>query len=206
MDVEILPGDFFSTAGGGIIGWLNEHWTKTPHGSHTKRFHFGVISDTVLDKNGKFEDMETRESIWKGPSALRFLNRYYGQDIELYRLPDITKEEGERLALSISKIGDKGYGYKDFLQAFWDMIKLLICLKFPPYTADQLTTSASDVYICTEIPAYGANAIGKPIEPKDYRDVWVIPVVYLQAIEEGRLIMYYKGNLEDLYPNYPVTR
>lgn len=203
--IEVLPGDFFSTAGSGVLGWLNEKMTKTPKGSHTKRLHFGIISETVLNKDGRFEEIETRESIWKGPSILRFFKRYLDQDVELYRLPDITREEGTRMALSISKIGDKGYGYIDYLQALWDIIKLVFRLKFPPYTADQLETSASNEYICTELAAYGANAIGKPIEPKDHLDVWVIPVVYLQAVEEGRLKMYYKGNLKDLYEQYKAT-
>jgi hypothetical protein len=149
-----------------------------------------------------FKDFETRESIWKGPSALRFFARYMGQDMELYRLVGMSKAEGRRLALSISNIGDRGYGYRDFLQAGADVARLMLSSKFPPYRADQFTFSANEVYICTEIPAYGADHIGKPIEPLGHRNMWDIPVVYLQAIEEGRLELYYKGDLRDLYAQY----
>jgi hypothetical protein len=196
---SIWTGDFFSTRGKGLTGWANQHLTRTPLGNHTDRFHFGVIADPVYDADGRLVDFETRESIAKGPSTLRFFERYLGQDIELYRLPGITIEEGRRLVRSISRIGMKGYGYRDFLEAGADVFCLLITLQFPPYTADQLKVSANPDYICTEIPAYGARNIGKPIEPPQHPDVWVIPIVYLQAIEEGRLKMYYKGNLRDLY-------
>jgi len=196
--VEIWPGDFFATKGKGITGWLNRVMTITPLGSHTDRFHFGVIADPVLDEFGQLIDFETRESISKGPSTLRFFERYRGHDIEIYRLPEITRDEGVRLIRSISKIGEKGYGFRDFLDAAVDVFQLLLTLQLPPYTPSQFMASTNSVYICTEIPAYGAWAIGKPIEPSNTPDLWDIPVLYLQAIEEGRLIRYYKGNLEEL--------
>jgi hypothetical protein len=193
--MDIWPGDFFSTKGKGITGWANQHLTKTQLGSHTDRFHFGILADPVYDTEGNLVDFETRESIAKGPSTLRFFERYQGKDIELYRLPNITREEGLRLARSISKIGTAGYGFKDFLQAGWDVCSLLILMQFPPYTPEQFRVSQNSAYICTELPAYGARAIGHPIEPPDYPDLWVIPAVYLQAREVDRLILYYKGIL-----------
>lgn len=198
----IWTGDFFSTRGRGPTGWANQRLTKTPSGHHTDRFHFGVIADPVLDEDGAFVDVETRESIAKGPSTLRFFERYLGQDVELYRLPGITIEEGIRLVRSISKIGVCGYGFKDFLQASLDVFCLLMALQFPPYTPEQFRVSQNSAYICTEIPAYGAREIARPIEPPDFPDLWVIPALYLQAIEEGRLLMYYKGDLRDLYQQY----
>lgn len=204
----IQTGDFFSTPGKGFTGWLNEKGTITPAGralpkaewkSHqTKRFHFGVIADTVYDTDGNLVDYETRESISKGPSTLRFFERYAGQDIELYRLPGITPEEGVRLVRSISLIGDKPYGFKDFIAAGFDAFTLCLMGQFPPYTPEQFYFSRNDAYICTEIPAFGADQIGKPVEPPGHPDLWDIPVLYLQAIEEGRLIRYYKGDLKDL--------
>jgi len=196
---RIEIGSTFSTRGKGISGWSSRELTCTPKGSHTDRFHFGVIADQILDGRGRFVDFETRESIWKGPSTLRFFERYMGEDIELYKLPDITEEEGVRSVRSISAIGDKGYGYEDLMKAGVDVLSLLAHGKFPPYTPEQLKVSQDSVYICTEIPAYAARAIGKPIEPPEYPDLWDIPAVYLQAIEEGRLIRYYKGDLSDLY-------
>lgn len=198
----IWTGDFFATKGKGITGWANQHLTKTPLGNHTDRFHFGVIADPVLDAEGKFVDFETRESIAKGPSTLRFFERYMGQDIELYRLPSITIEEGRRLARSVSKIGMCGYGYRDFLECGVDVTCLLFTLKFPPYTPEQFKVSQNSAYICTELPAFAARAIGRPIEPPGQPDVWCIPAVYLSAIEDGRLTCYYKGDLRDLYQQY----
>ena len=90
MDNQIWPGDFFSTAGTGVSGWANQKLTCTPKGSHTDRFHFGVVADPVLNAQGQFVDFETRESIYKGPSTLRFFRRYMDEDIELYRLPGIA--------------------------------------------------------------------------------------------------------------------
>lgn len=165
MDNQIWPGDFFSTAGTGVSGWANQKLTCTPKGSHTDRFHFGVVADPVLNAQGQFVDFETRESIYKGPSTLRFFRRYMDEDIELYRLPGITREEGVRLVRFISIIGDKGYGYVDFLKCGLDVLSLFSRGKFPPYTPEQFKVSQDSAYICTEIPAYGANEIGKPIEP-----------------------------------------
>jgi hypothetical protein len=198
----IWSGDFFSTAGKGITGWVNQHLTKTPIGNHTDRFHFGIIADPVMDAEGKFVDFETRESIAKGPSTLRFFERYLSQDVELYRLPGISIEEGIRLVRSISQIGMCGYGYKDLLQAGLDVFCLVMALQFPPYTPEQFKISANDDYICTELPAYGANKIGKSIEPPNFLRCWNIPAVYLQAIEENRLVRYYKGDLRELYQQY----
>jgi len=194
----IAAGDIFSTKGKGISGWLSEHGTKTLKGSHTNRFHFGIIADPIYSTSGKIIDYETRESISKGPSTLRFFEKYNGKDIELYRISGLTKDEGLQLVRSISEIGDKSYGYKDIAIAAWDVFCLFMTMQFPPYTALQFKESSSDTYICTEIPAYGARKIGRPLESDGWEKVWVIPVVYLQAIEEGRLIKYYKGNVIDL--------
>ncbi len=198
-ETMIRIGDFFATKGSGISGWANEHLTCTPRGSHTDRYHFGVIAHPVLDDKGNFVDFETRESISKGVSPLRFFERYAGQDIELYRIKGITKLEGLRLATSISKIGMTGYGYADFFQAFLDVGRLLITGNFPPYTPEHFIFSRNNKYICTEIPAYGANEIGKSIEPPNQPDLWDIPVIYLQAIEDGKLVRYYKGDLNDIW-------
>jgi hypothetical protein len=192
--IEIWPGDFFSVKMPGFPGWLNRNLTKTPSGKHTDEFHFGVIADPIYDDNGAFVDFETRESISKGPSTLRFFSRYGGQIVTLYRLPGITKERGLELVRSISNIGDKGYGYIDFLEALLDVFCLCVTLQFPPYSARQLKMSRNDEYICTELCAYGADSIGMPVEPPDSKDIWVIPVVYLQAVDEGRLVKYYEGD------------
>ena len=196
----IMPGDFFSTPGRGISGWLNRKMTCTPRGNHTDRFHFGVIDDPVFDADGYLLDFRTCESIWKGPSELRFFENYIkpSGDIELYRIPGITLDEGIRLAHSISTIGDKRYGFKDILEAALDVGRLLFTGNLPPYKPEQFLFSRNKEYICTEIPAYGADYIGKPIEPPGKPDLWDIPVLYLQAIEEGRLTMYYKGDLRDI--------
>jgi hypothetical protein len=198
MNIEnIWPGDFFSTRRDDIIGRFASFMTKTPQGRRTRRFHFGVIADPVYNAY-VHTDFETRESISKGPSTLRFIERYRGQDIELYRLPGITHDEGIRLVRSISRIGDKGYGYADIFEAIGDVACLLLQGKLPPYTPAQFKFSKNDVYICTELPAYGARAIGKAVEPADDPDVWAIPAMYLQAIEEGRLVRYYRGDLNDI--------
>jgi hypothetical protein len=198
QDSYIWPGDIFSIEGKGISGWVNTNLTKTPRGSHTKEFHFGIIGDPIYDENGKFVDFETRESIAKGPSTLRFFDRYTGQSVSLYRLPGITKEESLRAMRSISQIGAAGYGFKDFLACGADVIMLMSTLQFPPYTPEKFCVSRNEVYICTELPAYEANSIHKNIEPPGKLELWDIPVLYLQAIEEDRLIRYYKDNLEDL--------
>jgi hypothetical protein len=198
MDIEIWPGDIFSVPNHNISGWVNKHLTKTPAGKHTDRFHFGVVGDPIY-RNSRFIDYETRESINKGPASLRFFAQYEGKDVTLYRLPGITTEQGLELVRSISTIGDKPYGYIDFVQALLDVAWLVARGKFPPYTAQQFQFSRNDKYICTELAAYGCNYIGKPIEPPDALDVWVIPTVYLQAVDEGRLDIYYQGNLRDLH-------
>jgi hypothetical protein len=204
MDNQLIwPGDHWSTEGRGISGWANEHLTKTPKGSHTKEFHFGLIGDPVLNAAGEFCDFETRESIKKGPSTLRFFERNWNKQVKLYRLPGITREENLRMLRSISNIGMKGYGFQDFSQAAQDVVCLCIGMQFPPYTASQFSTSANDDYICTEIPAYAANFVYQPVEPPDCPKCWDIPVLYLQAIEEGRDTSYYKGMGKDLY--YLVT-
>ncbi len=191
----ILPGDFFGIKGSGVLKCLSSKMTKTPSGTHTDLVHFGVIADKIYNEYGHFVDFETRESISKGPSTLRFFERYIGQEVELFRIPEISMYDATRLIRSISSIGDKGYGYRDFLNVIVDLGRLLLSGKFPPYTADQFKVSANDKYICTEIPAYGARNIDKPIEPPTSPNVWDIPVVYTQAVEEGRLIRYYKGTL-----------
>jgi hypothetical protein len=195
---DIWPGDFFSTRRDDVVGRFASFMTKTPQGSRTRRFHFGVIADPVYNQNGDLLDFETRESISKGPSTLRFLERNVGKDIELYRLPGITPNEGKRAVRAISRIGDKGYGYADIVEAVEDVVWLLARFKFPPYTPAQFKFSKNQVYICTELPAYAARAIGRPVEPPDDPDVWAIPALYLQAIEEGRLIRYYHGDLNDI--------
>jgi hypothetical protein len=202
--IKILPGDFFSTKGKGITGWINEKGTITSIGKslpknewkfeQTDRFHFGIIADEILDENGKCIDYETRESISKGPSVLRFFDRYEGQDIELYRIPEITQEERIRLIRSISTVGAAGYGFKDFIELAIDTFMNIMSLEFPPYTPAQLKSSRNNTYICTELPALGAFSIHKPIEPSDGLDYPDIPIIYLQAIEEKRLIWYYKSN------------
>jgi hypothetical protein len=205
---DIWTGDFFSTSGKSITGWINEKCTITPIGQslpksqwkdhQTKRFHFGIIADEIYDKEGKFVDFETRESIKKGPTFLRFFDRYAGQDVELYRIPNITREEGIRLVRSISTVGEAGYGFKDFGALALDAFMNIMGLQFPPYTPSQLRLSSNGVYICTELPALGAFSIGKPIEPPEGQNYPDIPVIYLQAIEEGRLIKYYSGKLEPI--------
>jgi len=192
--IQIWPGDFFSIENHSFMGWINHKFTCTPKGTHTWEYHFGVIADPIRDFDGNIVDWETRESIGKGPTVLR-LSRYMGQVITLYRIPGITPGEAEALVRSISQIGDKGYGYSDFLQAFLDVFWLLVRFNFPPYTPSQFRFSANDEYICTEIPAFGARVIGKPIEPPDEPYLWDIPAVYIQAVEEGRLELYYKGLL-----------
>lgn len=200
MDVKIMPGDLYGIKGNGFTGWIAQNLTITPSGHHTDRFHFGVIGDPVHDINGKFIDFETRESLYKGPSCDRFFKQYLDKDVELYRAPELTPEEGIRAVRSTSEIGGAFYGYRDFIILLWDAINNMFHGKFPPYTSQQLKYSANDVYICTEEAAYAMRAIGKPIEPPGQENIWDIPTVYLQAIEEGRLIRYYKGSLYDLLP------
>jgi hypothetical protein len=195
---DIWAGDYYSIEGKGLSGWINEHGTKTPLGSHTKEFHFGIIGDAVYNSDGNFVDFETRESIAKGPSTLRFFKQYTGKQVSLYRIPNITREENIRAMRSISLIGDKGYGFKDFALCIIDVAMLCTTLQFPPYTPEQFNVSRNDEYICTELPAYAANSIGKNIEPPEKLNLWDIPVLYLQAIEEGRLTRYYKGDLKDI--------
>jgi hypothetical protein len=195
-NVKIWSGDYFSTEGGGFTGWLNEHGTKTPLGSHTKEFHFGIIADPIYDAVGNFVDFETRESISKGPSYQRFYEKYIGKSISLYRLPGVTQEENIRGMREISKVGDKKYGFTDFLLCGMNVAELLLMLQFPPYTPEQFHVMRNNEYICTELPAMAANAIGKNIEPPGHLNLWDIPVLYLQAIEEGRLVRYFKGVLE----------
>ena len=198
---NIQPGDVFSVAGRGLSGWLNEHGTVTKSGQHTKRFHFGLIADPVYNLDGQLIDFETRESISKGPSALRFFAGYTGKDIELYRLPGITPELGLSMVRSVSLIGQAGYGYKDFFKAALDVFCLIMALQFPPYEAKQFRISAGPEYICTELVAYAARQISKPVEAPDDLDEWDIPVVYLEAIEQGRLNRpYYRGDLTDIVP------
>lgn len=192
---DIWAGDFFSTEGKGILGWLNSKMTVTKYGNHTKEYHFGVIGDPIYYLDGSFEDFETRESIGKGPSTLRFFSQYRGKKVTLYRLKGITKEDGLRLVRSISLIGKYGYGYRDFFEAALDVFTNLIGLQFPPYRVDQFRSSMNKKYICTEVPAFGASQIKMSIEPKKCSDCWVIPVVYLEAIEDGKLEVYYEGNL-----------
>ena len=195
---KIWTGDIFSTPNQGLLGLVNEKFTITPNGNHTGREHFGIIGRPLFDKDGNFIDFETHESINKGVATLRFFARYSGQDIELYRIKGITMEEGIRLADSISEIGACRYGYRDYWEAFIDVISLMFIGKFPPYRADQFGYSKNDKYICTECAAYGARRIDKPIEPPDNLHIWVIPVVWLQALEEGRLMLYYKGDLKNM--------
>jgi hypothetical protein len=198
----IWPCDIFATKGEGIVGWASYHLTKTPSGLHTDRFHFGVIGHPVFDKCGRFVDFETRESIDKGPSCARFFEIYLGSDIEIYRSPGITKEEAYRGVLSTSAIGRAKYGYKDFVILVWDAVDNMFHRKFPPYTSQQLKYSANDVYICTEEAAYAYRNMDRPIEPPSQERIWDIPTVYRQALEEGRLAKWYKGNLRDLYQQY----
>lgn len=206
MTLPILwTGDIFSTANSGTLGWLNYHMTKTPSGARPTREHFGVIGKAIYDQNRKFIDFETRESIGKGVASLRFFKQYMGKDIEIYRITDITIEEGIRSYDSISYIGDAKYGYIDYAEAIWDFLSLMVGSLFtvrPPFIANQLKVSQNDKYICTECAAYGPRQIGKPIESKGWENVWVIPVIYLQALEEGRLQLIYKGDLHDLFYFY----
>ncbi len=191
-------GDIFATKGKGFMGWLNTNLTVTPSGHHTDRFHFGVIADRIFDEHGHFVDFETRESLWKGPSCARFFERYLGEDIELYRLPNLNEGEALRSVRAASEIGGAFYGYKDFVCLLWDVITNISKGNFPPYTSQELKYSANSDYICTELAAYGARRIGHPIEPPNALEIWDTPSVYLQALEEGRLIRYYKGDLKDL--------
>lgn len=196
----IWAGDFFSITSGGLSGWATRHLIKTPSGKRTDQVHFGIIADPVYDAEGHFVDFETRESQARGISTLRFFKQYLGEQVYLYRLPDITEKQGRQLVRSISKIGRAPYGWKDIAQAGFDAFCLLLSLQRPPYTAQQFQVSANLNYICTEVPAFGAAQIDRPVEPPDFPDIWVIPTVYLQAIEEGRLQPpYYKGNLQDIY-------
>jgi hypothetical protein len=194
MTTLIQSGDLFSIPGKGLSGWANEHLTKTPAGKHTKEFHFGIIGFPIY-KGEYLIDFETRESINKGPAALRLFAQYENKPITFYRLPGITPAQGIELVQSISTIGDKPYGYVDFLEAFFDVMRLIGYFKFPPYTAQDFKFSRNDKYICTEMAAYGCNYIGKPIEPPGYKDIWVIPTVYQQAVDEGRLLKTYSGLL-----------
>ncbi len=198
----LRPLDIFATKGGGITGWASYHLTITPSGLHTDRFHFGIIGHPVFDEYGRFVDFETRESIDKGPSNSRFFQYYMGSDIEIYRVPGITMEEAYRGVLSTSSIGRAHYGYQDFVILVWDAVDNMFHLKFPPYTSQQLKYSANDVYICTEEAAYAVSSIGKPIEPPGQERIWDIPTVYLQALEEGRIAKWYKGDLRDLWEKY----
>ncbi len=184
------------------MGWTSKNLTITPSGQHSDRVHFGVIGHPVFDENWKFVDFETRESLGKGPSCARFFEYYLGSDVELYRLPGITKEEAIRGVLSSSAIGRKAYGYIDLAILGYDAVANMLHGEFPPYTSQQLKYSANDDYICTEEAAYIARVIKRAIEPPGQERIWDIPTVYLQAVEEGRLIRYYKGDLRDLYQQY----
>lgn len=199
---KIWMGDFFSIEGKGFSGWMNTNLTKTPRGSHTKEFHFGVIADPIYDAAGNFIDFETRESLSKGPACCRLFERYMRKQVTLYRLPRVIEEENMLAMRSISTIGAAPYGFKDFLVAAADVIMLMFSLQFPPYTPEQFKVSRNKAYLCTELPAFAANSIHKNIEPPDDLDVWDIPALYLQALEEGRLTKYYKGDLKDLYAEY----
>lgn len=195
--IQLSPADIFSTKGKGPLGWLAEKLFVTPKGTHTNRYHFGFIGDPVIDGDGNFVDFETRESLGKGPACFRFFKQYIGRDIELYRIKDITTQEALRMIRATSAIGNRPYGYKDFFLLFADLFRLLFHGKFPPYTAQQLKYSANEDYICTELVAYAARQIGKPIEPLGQDAIWDLPVVYEEAVEEGRLIRYYKGELHN---------
>ncbi len=192
----IKPGDIFATKGRGFTGWVAEHLTKTPSGTHTDRFHFGIIGDPVFE-NGKFIDYETRESLSKGVSCARFFKQYFGKDVELYKVVGIRGKR-EQMVRATSEIGTCGYGYWDFVCLVWDALNLILRGKLPPYTSQQLKYSANDVYICTEVPGFAMRKIGCPLEPEDSPRIWDIPTVYKQAEEEMRLIRYFKGTLPSL--------
>jgi len=200
---EIWPGDIFATKGKGITGWASRTLTKSPSGRHTDRYHFGIIGHPVFDKEGNFVDFETRESLGKGPSCARFFDEYMNSDIEIYRASNITRAEGLRAVLSTSLIGRKDYGYIDFLYLIADAVRLMCHWHFPPYTSQDLRYSANDKYLCTEEAAYAMRAIEKPIEPPGQLEIWDIPTVYLQAIEEGRLqFRRHFNNLLKIYNQY----
>jgi len=185
---EIWPGDIFATKGKGIWGWASRNLTKSPSGRHTDRYHFGIIGHPVFE-DGKFVDFETRESLDKGPSCARFFAEYAEDDIEFYRAPDITEKIGLSAVLYTSEIGRKDYGYIDFLYLIADAVRLMLHFKFPPYTSQDLRYSANDKYLCTEEAAYAMKRIKRPIEPPGQEEIWDIPTVYLQAIEDGRLVL-----------------
>ncbi len=194
----IWPSDIFAIKGAGLLGWTAKNLTITPSGHHSDRVHFGVIGHPVFDDGGYFVDYETRESLGKGPTNSRFFLYYLGKDVEIYRTPGITKEQAMEAVLSTSLIGRASYGYIDFMLMMADAGRLMLHGEFPPYIAQQLKYSANDAYICTEEAAYTRRAINKPVEPPGQENIWDIPTVYLQALEEGRLEMVYKGDLKDL--------
>jgi len=197
--IEVWSGDGFSIENHNLMGKVNHYGTMTPSGSKTWEYHFGMIADPVFGEQGDFVDFETRESISKGPATLRFFKQYRDQVVTMYRIPDMTEKQSLEMLRYVSEIGERPYGYKDFLEAGLDVSRLLLTLNLPPYTADQLRVSQNDDYLCTELYAYAARRAGRPVEAPGRKRVWDIPVVYLQAEEEGRLKRYYKGLGSQLY-------
>jgi len=196
------PADIFATKGEGIVGYASKNFTKTPYGGHTDRIHFGLIGLPKFDILGGFTDFTTGESICKGPALSTFFEHYMGSDIEIYRMPGISIKDGVAIFLEVSSIGRKDYGYYDYVLLTADAVRLMFHFKFPPYTAQQLKYSANDEYLCTEEVAYAYRKRKHQIEPRGYEKIWVIPTVYLQAVEEGRLEKWYHGDLTDLYQVY----
>ena len=181
--LELRPGDIVAERGKGITAWFN----RKVFVPHTDRLHFFLIDSFIEDDN----DYSILENIGKG-IAIGRLSWYKLEDLEIYRLNDPECEEiGRKAVAALSKHGRARYYIFFAFKIFLSALKLILTLKFPPWKPSQLAYVRDAHLLGVEAVYEAYRAADRPIVPDG---VYPAPAMYREALEEGKLVMIFKGS------------